>query len=416
MSISPRDNKRSRHGTLEGRNPSTSVPIDEATPVAEAESHRPSAIVSSQPKSPSEGRPCPPSTSSLPHDLIKSSLEYLPKNQQLMAREVNQEWSRAVADAIESRFGEDVTRTLKDGEWKPVTRQELRSVLRCIPDMTDTFKSSIRKIRFPQSFTGDCAGLETIPTLEELSLRISKITVVPHLSDCRALRRLDLTECKKLTDDGILGLERIPTLEELDLSACNVTTVVHLSTCKALKKLNLQWCTKLTDAGIVGLERILTLEELDLSNTNLTTFANLAASKTLKKLHLYGCKKLTDDGIVGLERIPTLEELILASTKVTTVSHLAACKALKKLSLSSCEELTDDGILGIERIPTLEVLNLYNTKVTKVLSLSSCKALRVLNLAECLNLSFEQIDQLTVSIPTLQSLIRRTPLFLNSVS
>jgi hypothetical protein len=105
--------------------------------------------------------------SGLPHDLIKSSLEYLPQNQQLMAREVNQEWSRAVADVVESSFGEGGPRTLKDGEWKPLTKLELRLVLCCIQDMTETFKSSIHRIRFPKWFTGDCPkewqGLEAVP-------------------------------------------------------------------------------------------------------------------------------------------------------------------------------------------------------------------------------------------------------------
>ncbi len=49
---------------------------------------------------------CQPA-SLLTNDLIKSSLEYLDWEQRLLARELNQEWSRAVADVVESCFSEE---------------------------------------------------------------------------------------------------------------------------------------------------------------------------------------------------------------------------------------------------------------------------------------------------------------------
>jgi hypothetical protein len=231
--------------------------------------------------------------STLPHDLIKSSLEYLPtRSQQLKAREVNQEWSRAVADVVESSFGEGGASTVQNGEWMPGTRLELSSVLCCISDMTDTFKASIRRIRFLPWGAKDWVGLEfilgleRIPMLEELNLACTGITSVAHFLCCKSLKTLDLEGCFKLTDDGILGLELIPTLEELILNATKVTTVAHLSRCKALRYLDLCGCQKLTDQGILGLERIPTLEELVLCRSNLSTVTNFSSCKVLKKLFL----------------------------------------------------------------------------------------------------------------------------------
>jgi Leucine-rich repeat (LRR) protein len=423
-----------------------------------------SAIDRTQPNNSSETINRPPNTFSLPHDLIKCSLEYLQRDQQLKARVVNWGWSRAVADVIESRFEEEGTSTMKDGEWKPEAKIELRSVLCCIQNMTDTFKSSIRKIRFPQSFTGDCAmdweglesmpmleimdlrgtaarsmtlspalaslrvinlaechqlklgdgsiqGLELLPALEELDLSGARnLKSVANLSACETLKRLTLTDCHHCPpdgqsgDDGILGLERIPALEQLDLRCTNTTTVSHFSVCKALKKLDLDYCEKLTDSGILGLELIPTLEELSLWGTNITTVSHLVTSKALKKLNLGGCDELIDDGIAGLEQIPTLEELNLTGTRITTVVRLSASKALKKLVLDSCKEVTDEGIAGLDRIPTLEELILVETKVTTVAHLSSCKALKKLDLTGCQELTQEGILGLE-RIPTLEELI-----------
>jgi Leucine-rich repeat (LRR) protein len=283
----PKNRKRSRHGMPPSENP----PAPMEMTAVETELHR-------EPPAPS---------SHLLHDLIKSSLEYLPKNQQLMAREVNQEWSRAVADVIESRFGEDGTRTLKHGEWRPLKKQELRSVLCCVADMTETFNASIRKIRFlwglaSDPFGKERKGLECMPMLEELLLRQTNLRSIAPLLACKCLKKLDLASCEKLTDDGILGLEQILTLEELVLYDTKVTTVAHLSACKALKKLDLEWCQKLADAGIHGLELIPALEELILGHTNVTTVAHLSACKALKKLNLEFCRQLTDAGILAWNR------------------------------------------------------------------------------------------------------------------
>jgi Leucine-rich repeat (LRR) protein len=83
------------------------------------------------------------------------------------------------------------------------------------------------------------------------------------LQSCRALKQLDLAY-SNVTNAGIRGLELIPTLEVLNLRVARITDVSFLQCCCALKKLYLNQ-SNVTDAGIRGLELILTLEELHLS-------------------------------------------------------------------------------------------------------------------------------------------------------
>eukprot|EP00759_Apiculatamorpha_spiralis_P032551 PhF_6_TR3395/c0_g3_i1/m.4863 len=103
-------------------------------------------------------------------------------------------------------------------------------------------------------------GLETIPTLKELDLSYTNITDVSFLSACKAMRKLNVTNCSHLTDLGIRGLESIPTLEELDLSYTKITDVSRLRGCLALQKLNVSkcpffdrcWCSRFGDHPNIG--------------------------------------------------------------------------------------------------------------------------------------------------------------------
>jgi hypothetical protein len=354
-----------------------------------------------------------PSKPSLPHDLIKSSLDYLPDGELLRARLVNTKWLQAVADCVECFLGEKeedgrvVGRwrdTLEDGHLIPKSRRQLRMALCVITEMTLTFQQhGVQDIwlspyceqegdktvaiiaRHCPWLTGACLAfsrvtdlslplLAAMPKLAELNLRQTMVTSVAPLSTCKNLKKLVLRTCNSLTDAGIAGLESLPALEELDLSGTEVASVAHLSASRSLRKLMIDLCVNLTDAGIRGLESIPTLEELDLSTTSVASVSQFSASRSLKKLIARACTNLTDSGIAGLEGIPTLEELDVNCTSVTSVANLSACPALRRLNLSR-NDLTTVGILGLELIPTLEEIDLRDTNVTSVVHLSALKKL-----------------------------------------
>eukprot|EP00759_Apiculatamorpha_spiralis_P009863 PhF_6_TR16971/c0_g1_i1/m.25642/K10268/FBXL2_20; F-box and leucine-rich repeat protein 2/20 len=246
-------------------------------------------------------------------------------------------------------------------------------------------------------------GLEHIPTLEHLYLAATNISDVSHLSACRTLRELDLSCCSNIENPGIRGLETIPTLLDLKLQFTCVTDVSHLSACRALVHLNLTRCIHLTDIGIRGLETIPTLEVLRLQFTRITDVSHLCTCSALRALHLSGCLNLTDTGIYGLECIPTLEFLSLSDVPITDVSRLASCRALQQLELLRCYKLTDAGICGLERIPTLQLLNLSKTGITNVSHLNGSQELQTLILSHCPKLTDVGIRGLE-HIPKLRTL------------
>jgi Leucine-rich repeat (LRR) protein len=394
-------------------------------------------------------QPYPPPSSSayrsrvplLPHDLIKSTLNYLTDGELLRARLVNKKWLQAVADCVECFLGEKeadgrvVGRwadTLDDGRFTPSFRKQVRMVLCVLNDTTPTFRrQGIRGIDLSQhcDLEGDqtvaklakvcpsltslsvascrvsdlsLSSLAAMPQLEELSLSATIVTTVGQLPTSTELKRLFLTGCTKLTDPGVAGLESLPYLEELDLSGTKVASVAHLSASRSLKKLRLESCLNMTDAGIAGLQAIPTLEELDLSSTDITSVAHLTRCLSLQKLILACCHYLTDVGILGLEAIPTLQELDLRDTNITSVAHLSASRALRKLTLALCYNVTDASILGLEAIPTLEDVDLAQTKVTTAAHWCRCLTLKRLRfqLATLTETSFTGIG----ALPTLEEL------------
>eukprot|EP00759_Apiculatamorpha_spiralis_P059036 PhF_6_TR9626/c0_g1_i1/m.14870 len=165
-----------------------------------------------------------------------------------------------------------------------------------------------------------------------------------YLNLCPALRGVIVKVSPKTANVNLRPLEEISALTELDLTGTKISDVSSLRGCRALRKLDLSNCGTLTDAGIRGLEAIPTLEELILHTTKISDVSHLSGCGTLRKLNAACCWYLITAGIQGLEAIPTLSDLILSSTKVSDVSHLSGCRALRTLSLSCCGNLTDAGI------------------------------------------------------------------------
>eukprot|EP00759_Apiculatamorpha_spiralis_P007558 PhF_6_TR14739/c0_g2_i1/m.23159 len=104
--------------------------------------------------------------------------------------------------------------------------------------------------------------IEAIPTLTELRFNSTQIECnVLHFVGCTALRKLDISRCE-FTD--VRGLESIPTLEEITLADVNIGRIPLFSGCRALRKFCILSCKNFTAASIRGLETILTLEAVTL--------------------------------------------------------------------------------------------------------------------------------------------------------
>jgi hypothetical protein len=205
----------------------------------------------------------------------------------------------------------------------------------------------------------------------------------------KMLTVLDLSACRKLTDDGVIGLsESLVNLEELSLYYCNKVTDAGIKQAMhcllQLKKVNLGDLYQITsmpfffdaieDGRPVADAKMLTgLTHVDLSDCNLVTDdAVIEMSRRARFLHslnLTGCGKLTDASVLGI----TLDN----------VTGVPRGEQLLDLDLGFCPHLTDAAVLALS---------------------SSCKLLQRLNLSGCTHVTHSSLVKLFKGCPGLQDL------------
>jgi hypothetical protein len=131
-------------------------------------------------------------------------------------------------------------------------------------------------------------GYFHIPGELEVGVRAKTIddAILKHLVDeiagCPVLVSLNLSENRKVTDDGIEYLTKLPKLTELNLSSCDITNegLLPLQSLSHLRRLNLSYCNRLTDEGIRSLRFLNRLLYLDLQ----------------------GCAKISNGGLAHIRR------------------------------------------------------------------------------------------------------------------
>ncbi|XP_059639108.1 uncharacterized protein LOC132281422 [Cornus florida] len=73
----------------------------------------------------------------------------------------------------------------------------------------------------------------------------------------RTLRELDIAECNRITDDGLLHLREMCCLEELNLANCGLdvtnTGGVAIAAIQTLKRLSFSWLINISDATLIAL-------------------------------------------------------------------------------------------------------------------------------------------------------------------
>ncbi|XP_059641373.1 F-box/LRR-repeat protein 4-like [Cornus florida] len=96
----------------------------------------------------------------------------------------------------------------------------------------------------------------------------------------RTLRKLDIAECNRITDDGVLHLREMCCLEELNLANCggNVTDIggLAIAAIRTLKRLHLSWLINISDATLFALaQNCLNLVAIDLRGCISITFEGI---------------------------------------------------------------------------------------------------------------------------------------------
>lgn len=175
------------------------------------------------------------------------------------------------------------------------------------------------------------------------------------------LRRLDVTQCKKLTSESLLHLLSPGKAESLavgglDLDEDFLAALVRL--CPRLRQLDLHLCPKIGDKGIQVMASQLTgLQELSLGGCYNVTDAGIgvlvAHCTRLKKLVLRNCDELTDGAIQSVARLGCLSHLNLRGCYLVTENGVAflleACSTIAHLDVVACTLLVPDTVARIAR-------------------------------------------------------------------
>lgn len=115
-------------------------------------------------------------------------------------------------------------------------------------------------------------GYFSLPADQEVRVRIKGINdealgaVIDELAQVDALRFLDLSENRNITNVGLARLKLLPQLTGLNLSSCTISNagLTELRALPHLTYLNLTYCNHLSDPALKILESIRSLTYVDL--------------------------------------------------------------------------------------------------------------------------------------------------------
>lgn len=115
-------------------------------------------------------------------------------------------------------------------------------------------------------------GYFSLPAGQEIRIRIKGINdeelgaLVNDLRPVAALRFLDLSENRNVTNEGLSRLKALPQLTGLNLSSCSISNagLAYLRALPHLTYLNLTYCNHLSDPALKILEAQKSLTYVDL--------------------------------------------------------------------------------------------------------------------------------------------------------
>ena len=236
------------------------------------------------------------------------------------------------------------------------------------------------------SYLKQFSNVQTLVIPENLRSEITDDDLKQIVKNCPNLTHLDLTDCWKITDDGLAHLTtknadgslKLRNLTHLILARCRRITnngLDRLSDLTQLTHLDLAYCALISNSGLVHLTALNQLTYLNL--TGLVTndgLAHLTALTQLTHLDLTHCNDITDAGLAHLAaknadgslKLRNLTHLILAhcsSINDIGVAQLAVLTQLIHLSLYGCKVSYAENKVYETRQETIAVLSLIREKI-----------------------------------------------------
>ncbi|KAL4269576.1 hypothetical protein GQ457_07G041070 [Hibiscus cannabinus] len=260
--------------------------------------------------------------------------------------------------------------------------------------------------------------------LKQMCLRrccfVSGDGLVAFAKSAGSLECLQLVECNRVTQSGIIGVLSNCGLKSLSLVKCmgikDISLGVPLSSpCNSLKSLSIRNCPGFGTVSLAMVGKLCPqLQHIDLSGLCCITDAGLLpllqnCEAGLVKVNLSGCLNLTDEILVSLTRLhgATLELLNLDGCRRITDASLVAvadnCVFLSDLDVSRCA-ITDVGVAALSQAEhfNLQVLSFSGCSGVSNKSLTFLdklgRTLVGLNLQHCNSISTQTVELLVESL------------------
>lgn len=237
--------------------------------------------------------------------------------------------------------------------------------------------------------------------LAALADKVNDGSVMP-LAVCNRVERLTLTNCKGLTDSGLIALvQNSSHLSALDISGDEQITEASIyaiaENCPRLQGLNVSNCTRIAPDSMVKLaenckfiKRVCSVPIATLCQRLETwDFADLLLLP--KQLKLNDCHQLTDEAILAFaEHCPNILEIDLHQCRLVQndpiTALLANGRSLRELRLANCELIDDGAFLSLPPNKTYEHL-------------------RILDLTSCTRLTDRAVEKIIDVAPRLRNLV-----------
>ncbi|KAK4169019.1 SCF E3 ubiquitin ligase complex F-box protein grrA [Cladorrhinum sp. PSN259] len=250
--------------------------------------------------------------------------------------------------------------------------------------------------------------------LASLHESVNDGSVVP-LASCNRVERLTLTNCKNLSDSGLIPLvENNSHLLALDISNDDQITEASMyaiaEQCKRLQGLNVTGCGKISNESLINLAKNCRfLKRLKLNDCNqlndeaVLAFANNCPN--ILEIDLHQCRLIGNEPVTALvENGQALRELRLANCELIDDSAFLSLpdktyEHLRILDLTSCARLTDRAVEKIidiaPRLRNLVLAKCRNLTDAAVYSISRLgKNLHLLHLGHCIHITDDAVKRL----------------------
>ncbi|KAH8652105.1 hypothetical protein BX600DRAFT_483350 [Xylariales sp. PMI_506] len=284
--------------------------------------------------------------------------------------------------------------------------------------------------------------------LAALANEVNDGSVVP-LAVCTRVERLTLTNCRELSDVGLVDLvknsphllaldisqdikiteasifalaENCRKLQGLNVSSCrgisNESLIQLADNCRYIKRLKLNECDQLNDSAVLAFaNNCPNILEIDLHSCrnigNEPITALLAKGQALRELRLANCDLIDDMAFLSLPSNKAYEHLrILDLTCCTRLTDRAVEKIidvaprLRNLVLAKCGNITDAAVYAISRLgKNLHYVHLGHCRhitddAVKRL-VHCCNRIRYIDLGCCQNLTDDSVMKLA-TLPKLK--------------